>query len=519
MEAERSCCAVATKALEKEQQEKSQCHARVGVLESELMGMNLRFEQVKQQLEATKRNLQVVEVEHIKELEACKRQLTKKFGDVQEENERIKEELMANRRREMKVHQEITDLHHQLELREHRCLELERKQKQVDAQMMRVQAAVAEESLHRERLQRERDESVAEKLRMDRQFQEVRYELELVREKNERLTQQLNDLTSRGNSDDKEAESAFLLERTPMELRRRVTKLEQKMNEWIVVSESKEQVILSGDLEMLPQQNTKQSEKVQENCRMKKIPERRCNDNVSASPEAMRNTFKREDEQSRIPPSRPLRVTRGIGMDGLQMRNSQAYDNVDSNGRPVGEPPPIQKWIRMKNQKSGKLIALELKRIHSEKTHGGPENLHTSIKEFWKWQDVLANVQENSKKKCEVDMEEVQERTWRAFVCKEQNCTELENTRQELFLEQEKEEFQCHRRERQTIEALQDKMIRWAKEELAEDDLHRAPVGEPPPSLLHRQWQLRRTYYKLRFQLQGHALPNTPHSRFKVMYY
>ncbi|XP_049839804.1 unconventional myosin-XVIIIa isoform X2 [Schistocerca gregaria] len=212
-----------------------------------------RYERAVRELEFTRRRLQQQHEDDLEQLVALKKQLEKKLADAYEEVEEQRQVVGQWKRKVQKLNAEMSDLRLLLEEQNSRNNLLEKKQRKFDSELQLLQDELRQEKQQKERISREKDLAIAEKYSLEQDLSGVRLELELKEEKVSALTQELDELTFGGKTEEEVAQ----LKKAKHELEKRLKEQEEELDELAGQVQLLEQAKLR--LEMSLEQQRKES--------------------------------------------------------------------------------------------------------------------------------------------------------------------------------------------------------------------------------------------------------------------
>ncbi|XP_039298869.1 unconventional myosin-XVIIIa isoform X5 [Nilaparvata lugens] len=161
-----------------------------------------RYKQALRELEVTRRRLQQTHQQDLEQLVALKKQLEKKLSDAYEEVEEQRQVVSQWKRKVQKLTAETNDLRLLLEEQNSRNNLLEKKQRKFDAEFQLLTDDLRQEKANRERAYREKEMTLGDKCTLEQNFSALKLELELKDQKIANLSQELEDLTFSGNTEE-----------------------------------------------------------------------------------------------------------------------------------------------------------------------------------------------------------------------------------------------------------------------------------------------------------------------------
>ncbi|XP_066594077.1 unconventional myosin-XVIIIa isoform X2 [Prorops nasuta] len=186
-----------------------------------------RYEHAIRELEFTKRKMAQQHEDDLEQLVGLKKQLEKKLADAYEEVEEQRQVVGQWKRRVQKLNGEMHDLRLLLEEQTARNNLLEKKQRKFDSETQNLMNDLRQEKAQRERLAREKEIAVAEKFTIEQNLSDARLEIELKEERLKTLTQELEELTFGGKTE----EEVALLKKAKHELEKRAKDQEEELDD------------------------------------------------------------------------------------------------------------------------------------------------------------------------------------------------------------------------------------------------------------------------------------------------
>ncbi|CAD1469292.1 unnamed protein product, partial [Heterotrigona itama] len=186
-----------------------------------------RYEHAIRELEFTKRKMAQQHEDDLEQLVGLKKQLEKKLVDAYEEVEEQRQVVGQWKRRVQKLNGEMHDLRLLLEEQTARNNLLEKKQRKFDSETQNLMNDLRQEKAQRERLAREKEIAIAEKFTIEQNLSDARLEIELKEERLRTLSQELEELTFGGKTEEEVAQ----LKKAKHELEKRVKDQEEELDD------------------------------------------------------------------------------------------------------------------------------------------------------------------------------------------------------------------------------------------------------------------------------------------------
>ncbi|XP_072750699.1 unconventional myosin-XVIIIb isoform X5 [Anoplolepis gracilipes] len=186
-----------------------------------------RYENAIRELEFTKRKMAQQHEDDLEQLVGLKKQLEKKLADAYEEVEEQRQVVGQWKRRVQKLNGEMHDLRLLLEEQTARNNLLEKKQRKFDSETQNLINDLRQEKAQRERLAREKEIAIAEKFTVEQNLSDARLEIELKEERLRTLTQELEELTFGGKTEEEVAQ----LKKAKHELEKRAKDQEEELDD------------------------------------------------------------------------------------------------------------------------------------------------------------------------------------------------------------------------------------------------------------------------------------------------
>ncbi|XP_063988212.1 unconventional myosin-XVIIIa isoform X1 [Diachasmimorpha longicaudata] len=165
-----------------------------------------RYEHAIRELEFIKRKMAQQHEDDLEQLVGLKKQLEKKLGDAYEEVEEQRQVVGQWKRRVQKLNGEMHDLRLLLEEQTARNNLLEKKQRKFDSETQNLMDDLRQEKAQRERLAREKEIAIAEKFTIEQNLSDAKLEIELQEERLHTLSQELEELTFGGKTEEEVAQ-------------------------------------------------------------------------------------------------------------------------------------------------------------------------------------------------------------------------------------------------------------------------------------------------------------------------
>ncbi|KAL3858074.1 hypothetical protein ACJMK2_012688 [Sinanodonta woodiana] len=222
-----------------------------------------RYDCLLKEMDFTKKKQSQQHEEEMEQERQARKAVEKRLHEATEDAEEQRRQLLAAKKKVTKMMTEMQDSKHHLEEQMARNNDLERKQRRFDAELSKAQDEARQERTHREKLQRERDEIIAEKFTLDQDLQKVRLELETMTEKCSRLEKEVMDMSLSGTKDDHEV---LALKRARNELEAKIKDQEEELDDQAASIQQLEQTKLRLEMnyEKLKQQQQKELEEKEE---------------------------------------------------------------------------------------------------------------------------------------------------------------------------------------------------------------------------------------------------------------
>ncbi|XP_029045423.1 unconventional myosin-XVIIIa isoform X5 [Osmia bicornis bicornis] len=186
-----------------------------------------RYEHAVRELEFTKRKMAQQHEDDLEQLVGLKKQLEKKLADAYEEVEEQRQVVGQWKRRVQKLNGEMHDLRLLLEEQTARNNLLEKKQRKFDSETQNLMNDLRQEKAQRERLAREKEIAIAEKFTIEQNLSDARLEIELKEERLRTLSQELEELTFGGKTEEEVAQ----LKKAKHELEKRTKDQEEELDD------------------------------------------------------------------------------------------------------------------------------------------------------------------------------------------------------------------------------------------------------------------------------------------------
>lgn len=186
-----------------------------------------RYEHAIRELEFTKRKMAQQHEDDLEQLVGLKKQLEKKLADAYEEVEEQRQVVGQWKRRVQKLNGEMHDIRLLLEEQTARNNLLEKKQRKFDSETQNLMNDLRQEKAQRERLAREKEIVIAEKFTVEQNLSDARLEIELKEERLRTLTQELEELTFGGKTEEEVAQ----LKKAKHELEKRAKDQEEELDD------------------------------------------------------------------------------------------------------------------------------------------------------------------------------------------------------------------------------------------------------------------------------------------------
>ncbi|XP_011307913.1 unconventional myosin-XVIIIa isoform X3 [Fopius arisanus] len=186
-----------------------------------------RYEHAIRELEFIKRKMAQQHEDDLEQLVGLKKQLEKKLGDAYEEVEEQRQVVGQWKRRVQKLNGEMHDLRLLLEEQTARNNLLEKKQRKFDSETQNLIDDLRQEKAQRERLAREKEIAIAEKFTIEQNLSDAKLEIELQEERLHTLSQELEELTFGGKTEEEVAQ----LKKAKHELEKKCKDQEEELDD------------------------------------------------------------------------------------------------------------------------------------------------------------------------------------------------------------------------------------------------------------------------------------------------
>ncbi|CAG5121919.1 unnamed protein product, partial [Candidula unifasciata] len=217
-----------------------------------------KYERVAKELQITKKQLQQQHEEEMEQELQSRKLIERRLHDAVAEAEEQRRQVQVAKKKVQRLTAEMQDLKLHLEEQMSRNNELERKQRRFDNELSMAHEDVREEKALRDKLQRERDELLAEKYSLEQSFQHLKMDHQSTLDKCERLEKEMNDLLLTG----KDNSEAVALKRSKHELEMKIQEQEEELDDQAGQIQQLEQakLRLEMNMEKLKQQHQKDVE-------------------------------------------------------------------------------------------------------------------------------------------------------------------------------------------------------------------------------------------------------------------
>ncbi|XP_008210437.1 unconventional myosin-XVIIIa isoform X1 [Nasonia vitripennis] len=186
-----------------------------------------RYQHAMRELDFTKRKMAQQHEDDLEQLVGLKKQLEKKLADAYEEVEEQRQVVGQWKRRVQKLNGEMHDLRLLLEEQTARNNLLEKKQRKFDSETQNLMDDLRQEKAQRERLAREKEIAIAEKFTIEQNLSDARLEIELKEERLHTLSQELEELTFGGKTEEEVAQ----LKKAKHELEKKLKDQEEELDD------------------------------------------------------------------------------------------------------------------------------------------------------------------------------------------------------------------------------------------------------------------------------------------------
>ncbi|XP_050714034.1 unconventional myosin-XVIIIa-like isoform X11 [Eriocheir sinensis] len=186
-----------------------------------------KYEWCLREMELLKKQLKQQQEDDLDHLLLLKKQLEKKVADAYEETEEQRQVVAQVKRKSQRLQAEMNDLKILLEEQTSRNNLLEKKQRKFDQDMMAAQEELRHERANKDKIQREKDQTLAEKYSYEQEVATLKLELELKEEKVTSLNRELEDLNFTGKAE----EEVAVLKKAKHDLELRVKDQEEELDD------------------------------------------------------------------------------------------------------------------------------------------------------------------------------------------------------------------------------------------------------------------------------------------------
>ncbi|KAK2111481.1 Unconventional myosin-XVIIIa [Saguinus oedipus] len=162
----------------------------------------LKYERAVREVDFTKKRLQQEFEDKLEVEQQNKRQLERRFGDLQADSEESQRALQQLKKKCQRLTAELQDTKLHLEGQQVRNHELEKKQRRFDSELSQVHEEAQREKLQREKLQREKDMLLAEAFSLKQQLEEKDMDIAGFTQKVVSLEAELQDISSQESKDE-----------------------------------------------------------------------------------------------------------------------------------------------------------------------------------------------------------------------------------------------------------------------------------------------------------------------------
>ncbi|KAL5016328.1 hypothetical protein ScPMuIL_005917 [Solemya velum] len=221
-----------------------------------------RYEKILREMEFTKKRLQHQHDEELEQEQANKKSLEKRIHEAMEDAEEQRRLVMAAKKKSQRLASEMQDMKLHLEEQMTRNNDLERKQRRFDTELAKSHEETRNEKSMKEKLQRDKDEIMSEKISGEQQIQRLKMDVDSYREKSERFDREISDLTMTSKDD----HELLGLKRARTELEIKIKDQEEELDEQAGQIQQLEQtkLRLEMNIEKSRQHNLKELEEKEE---------------------------------------------------------------------------------------------------------------------------------------------------------------------------------------------------------------------------------------------------------------
>nr|XP_054112135.1 unconventional myosin-XVIIIa isoform X21 [Callithrix jacchus] len=207
----------------------------------------LKYERAVREVDFTKKRLQQEFEDKLEVEQQNKRQLERRFGDLQADSEESQRALQQLKKKCQRLTAELQDTKLHLEGQQVRNHELEKKQRRFDSELSQAHEEAQQEKLQREKLQREKDMLLAEAFSLKQQLEEKDMDIAGFTQKVVSLEAELQDISSQESKDEA---SLAKVKKQLRDLEAKVKDQEEELDEQAGTIQMLEQAKLRLEMEM-----------------------------------------------------------------------------------------------------------------------------------------------------------------------------------------------------------------------------------------------------------------------------
>ncbi|XP_078230063.1 unconventional myosin-XVIIIa isoform X6 [Callithrix jacchus] len=207
----------------------------------------LKYERAVREVDFTKKRLQQEFEDKLEVEQQNKRQLERRFGDLQADSEESQRALQQLKKKCQRLTAELQDTKLHLEGQQVRNHELEKKQRRFDSELSQAHEEAQREKLQREKLQREKDMLLAEAFSLKQQLEEKDMDIAGFTQKVVSLEAELQDISSQESKDEA---SLAKVKKQLRDLEAKVKDQEEELDEQAGTIQMLEQAKLRLEMEM-----------------------------------------------------------------------------------------------------------------------------------------------------------------------------------------------------------------------------------------------------------------------------
>ncbi|XP_035989174.1 unconventional myosin-XVIIIa isoform X4 [Fundulus heteroclitus] len=207
----------------------------------------LKYERAIREIEFTKKRLQQEFDDKLEAEQQNKRQLERRIGDLQADNEESQRNIQLLKKKNQRLIAELQDTKLHLEGQQSRNHDLEKKQRKFDSELSAVQDEVQRERSLREKLAREKDMQSGEAFSLRQQLEDKDLELRTVHLKLDQIEAELQDLNSQESKDEA---SLAKMKKQLRDMEAKIKDQEEELDEQAGTIQMLEQAKLRLEMEM-----------------------------------------------------------------------------------------------------------------------------------------------------------------------------------------------------------------------------------------------------------------------------